>query len=563
MARSKKRAEPRREPGTPAVSPSPDRLTAFLAKWSRALAVVLIAIGSARIVATYTVFNHTVDEAGHMAAGMEWLEKGAYTWEAQHPPLARVSAALGPYLMGLRGQGTKNTGLESLWKEGVSILYSGHNYDRALAMARLGMLPYFWIGCLAVYWWGARYFSPAAGVIALFCFSFIPPILAHAGLTNTDMALTACFTLAFVAGMVWLEEPTRKHAVLFGIAGGLMVVSKFSCLAFFPAAVALSLAGYCIKERPGLGEMMKAAKQRAPTLAMAIGIALLLIWAVYRFSFGPVSPGGVSVPAPELFRGIQEVQTHLDRGHAGYLLGETRRTGFWDFYPVAIGVKTPLGLLVLMGIGLVVVFRKKPAPAARLAYVPALFSLAVLLVGMMSSINIGVRHVLPVYSGISLVSAAGALWLWESRRRRKWMWAIPAALVAWLGASSLLAHPDYLPYFNEIAGSHPENILVDSDLDWGQDLKRLARRLHEVGATSVGFNGFDYADLEKEHGFPRVHGLDTRGPYVGWNAISITCWKEYRVVNWPDEIPPTERVGKGILLWYIPPDGRIPPKLSH
>ena len=97
---------------------------------------------------------------------------------------------------------------------------------------------------------------------------------------------------------------------------------------------------------------------------------------------------------------------------------------------------------------------------------------------------------------------------------------------------------------------------MDSDLDWGQDLKRLSQRLHEVGATSVGFSGFDYADLEGEHGFPPIHGLDRRGPFEGWNAIGVTGWKEMRLVSWPDRFKPTQRVGKGILLWYFPPSNR-------
>lgn len=553
MPRPKKRPEARHEPKAPPILASPDGVTAFLSKWHVALAILLIAIGSGRIIATYTVFNHTVDEPGHIAAGMEWLEKGVYQWEAQHPPLARIAGALGPYLMGLRGQGTPHVDLVSQWKEGAEILYSGHNYDRALAMARLGMLPFFWVGCLAVYWWGLRYFSPAIAVVALLCFSFTPPVLAHAGLTNTDMALTAFLALAFVTGLVWVEEPTAMHAAWFGMASGLMVVSKFSCMAFFPTVAVLALAGYYVRERPAFGSLMKMARQRMATLAMAIGIGAVVVWAVYRFSFGPILPGWIPVPAPELFRGMIEVRSHLINGHDGYLLGEIRKTGFWDFYLVAIGVKTPLAILALAAIGLF---------SARKIWLPALFSAGIVLVGMTSSVNIGVRHVLPVYVGLSLLAAAGAMRLFEAGSRKKWIAAVPAILLLWAGASSALAHPDYLPYFNELAGSHPEDILVDSDLDWGQDLKRLSAYLHKVGATSVGFTGFDYADLEKQHGFPPVHGLDKRGPYVGWNAIGFTSWKGYRRVTWPDQLPPTGLVGKSIVVWYIPPDGQTPPSLN-
>jgi hypothetical protein len=115
-----------------------------------------------------------------------------------------------------------------------------------------------------------------------------------------------------------------------------------------------------------------------------------------------------------------------------------------------------------------------------------------------------------------------------------------------------LAHPDYLAYFNEIAGSEPENILVDSDLDWGQDQKRLAARLHELGVTEVAYSQYVVGDLEREHGFPRIHPLNRFSPLPGWNAVSVTAWKELGLVNWPGRFPPRERVGKSMLLWYFP-----------
>jgi hypothetical protein len=133
-----------------------------------------------------------------------------------------------------------------------------------------------------------------------------------------------------------------------------------------------------------------------------------------------------------------------------------------------------------------------------------------------------------------------------------------ALLLAWFAGSSLLAHPDYLPYFNELAGSQPEKIVVDSDLDWGQDMKRLATRLHAAGARELTFNPFIIADLEHEHGFPPIREMDLANPSPGWNAVSLTSlkvarlglWNSYPQLRlWPEYIEPTERVGKGVLLW--------------
>src|SRR5262249_9426552 len=143
----------------------------------------------------------------------------------------------------------------------------------------------------------------------------------------------------------------------------------------------------------------------------------------------------------------------------------------------------------------------------------------------------------------------------------KWSGAVLALLLGWFGVSSAISHPDYIPYFNELAGSHPENIEVDSDLDWGQDLKRLSARLREVGAKEVTYNQFIVADLEKEHGFPPIREMDLARPSPGWNAADLTYLKLCRLglfdtmpglSLWPDQIPPTEMVGKSIRLWYVP-----------
>jgi hypothetical protein len=127
--------------------------------------------------------------------------------------------------------------------------------------------------------------------------------------------------------------------------------------------------------------------------------------------------------------------------------------------------------------------------------------------------------------------------------------------------SSLTAHPDYLAYFNVLAGDKPEAFLVDSDLDWSQDVKRLAKRLKEVGAKEVYFNQYAPGDLPKFFGFPPIRPLDVNGPRPGWNAVSITpmkygLWGGERYVYdrgfefWPGRLTPAERVGGGILLFY-------------
>ncbi len=524
----------------------------FLERRRRVLLIVLLVLASARIVSTYTVFSQTMDEPAHIACGMEWLDKGVYRWEAQHPPLARVAAALGPYLLDIRSQGTKNENDDSKYIEGNAILFYGHRLDRNLAAARLGILPFFWIGCLVVYFWGKRYFGAATAVVAVFFFSFLPPVLAHGGLATTDMALTAFMGAAFLTGLIWLQKPSAANGVLFGVATALAILSKFSTLVFLPAAAAAALAWYFAAERPGTAAVLRAVRPRLATFGLAVLTACLLIWAGYRFSFD-------KVPAPELWLGIREVIEHNAKGHAAYLLGQRSPDGFWDFFPVVLAVKTPIGFLVLMLAGAWLVVRKR-SPLGR-GWIPLAFSGAILAAGMASRINIGIRHILPVYIGSSLLAAAAVVHAIEMKGRPKWLAAV-GVLVLWFAASSLLSHPDYLAYFNEFAGSRPENIVVDSDLDWGQDIKRLGARLKQVGAKEVTFASFTDINLERDLGFPHlISKMEATQPNPGWNAVSLTRLKDFRlglgdrypdVVLWPDRAPIQERVGKSILLWYFP-----------
>jgi hypothetical protein len=508
---------------------------------------LLVLIASARIASTYTVFNHTADEPAHIASGMQWLDRHVYLYEPQHPPLARVAAALGPYLLGIRWQGTPGTGLEQESLEGAKILYKDHHYDLTLALARLGTLPFFWLACLVVYAWGKRSHGAPAAVIALFFFSFLPPILAHASLATTDMALTAFLGAAFLTGLQWTERPTWKHGLLFGAATGLAAVSKFSSLVFFPAAAALALAGYLFFQRPARAALISSVKERLPSFGLAVATGAIIVAAVYRFSLSA------------LFGGLRAVEAHNTEGHFAYLLGRRSTGGFWYFYPVVLAVKTPLALVVLLGLALWWTCRERGR--VRRDWPVLAFVAGILLVALFSRINIGVRHILPVYFGFSLL-AAGAVADWmEQARARPWIGAGLGVLMVWFAGSSLGCHPDYLAYTNELAGSAPEKVLADSDLDWGQDMKRLSARLREVGATQVTFDPTILADFEGELGFPRMLPSSPVAPSPGWNAVSLSLWKVRRLrlldthpeaVLWPDRVPPGERVGKGIMLWYFP-----------
>ena len=533
-----------------------ERVKPWLESKSLLLAAVAVLVATIRIASTYPVFNHTVDEPTHLGCGMEWLSRGTYLLQPEQPPLARIFSALGPFLAGERSEGRTDG-----YKEGAAILYHNWKYERNLTLSRLGTLPFLWLACAVLYVAGVRWYGKAQATLAVILFTLTPSILAHASLATTDMALTATFGLALFSLALWAEHPRPALGMgaLAGFCCALAFLSKFSSLAFLAACAGLMLAWTLVSER-GLAPLQRLLTARhAWSALVALVVAAVTIWAGYRFHI----KGGV--PAPELFAGLRDVFGHQAQGHPSYLLGARSLSGFWLFYPVALAVKTPLGLLGLLAGGIALAWRgrKKPTWSMPLACIAG-----ILAVGLYSDINIGTRHVLPIYFFFALLASVFA-WEWLGKTsQHRWMGWTVVVLMVWLLLSGAFNHPDYLAYFNELAGDEPERILADSDLDWGQDMLRLSARLRELGAQSVTFSPFINAYLHDYHGFPPLQESDPTSPSPGWNAVSITVWKVTRmtlyeqhkdVQLWPDLVKPKERVGRGVLLYYFPeapPPGR-------
>jgi len=511
----------------------------MLRLWGALALTLLLAFALVRITATYPELTQTIDEAEHVAAGMAWIDRGtyqAYFPGFEHPPLSRIAVALGLYLNGIR-----SAGLENFWDEGNAILHEGDTYSRNLALARAGILPFFVLAALVVWRWSQTLFGTPAALFATLLFTTLPPVLAHAGLATTDMPLAATVTAALYACQRWLEAPSLRRALLLGAASGLAVASKFSALLFLPAGAAalILLQVYArrlapVPNRPGA----RAYASVIPALLVGLGV----LWATYRFA---IAPDGT--PVPEFFAGIQYVFQHNRLGHLAYLLGEVRRDGWWYFFPVALVVKTPLPFLLLSGIGVALLLRRPRGAGTAGALAPALAATAILVSALPAHLNIGLRHILPIYPLLAIAAGYGASALWQSERGRRLKRGVVAFLLAAQLTGSVSAHPDYLSYFNALAGPHPERILVDSDLDWGQDLDRLAELLRYFGS----------ADLAR-HGLPRWRRLQPHERVTGWVAISEFCLalggyeSPYDGYRWLDAYEPERRAGRSIRLYRVP-----------
>src|SRR5262249_42971423 len=192
-------------------------------------------------------------------------------------------------------------------------------------------------------------------------------------------------------------------------------------------------------------------------------------------------------------------------------------------------------------------------------WTPAVCAIAMLAACMPARLNIGLRYLLPMFPLLAIVAGMAVVRLWHSRPGRM----VAICLLAWLGVASALAHPDYLAYFNEIAARAPERYLVDSDLDWGQDTKRLCRKLKELKVRQLHM-AIHYSGDDSRLDLPPWEGLDPWKPVTGWIAVSFTRLKtcSYMVAAeqgksepgfaWLDRYQPAARVGKSILLYHIP-----------
>ena len=544
-------------------------------------ALVLLALALAG--STWSTFGHTWDEPEHLASGLTLLDHGIYEYDIQHPPLARLSLALGPYLAGARSQGSPPPDGKP---EGDAILYGSGHYDEYLTLARAGALPFLALLVVMTFVLARRLTSTAGALTAAALCATTPVVLGHGALATLDVPAAATCLLALYATQAWLERGRARDALALGLALGVAVATKLSAIPFVGLG-ALALAA--LSAWAG-GDSLAPARPpaRLAQLALAGLLAAAFVTLIYggRFVYltndahvysqplaylfgysGKVHDLAYAiaakVPVPDAFRlilgGIEALSYHNQLGHPSYLLGEVRSGGWWYFYIVAVAVKTPLPLLALGLPGLALLARDgiRARAAAPLA-LPVLFVVLLGFCSLYSRINIGVRHVLVLYPLLAVGAAVAILRLIAWARAgdrggaRRLVLPLVAVLLAWEASAALRAWPDYLAYFNETV-KDPEAVLIDSDLDWGQDLKRLEGRLAALKVTSLSLAYLGSADLKREH-LPPYVVLRPDEHASGWIAVTALARAHAPDrFHWLDAYPPRERVGTSIELYYLPP----------
>jgi hypothetical protein len=483
----------------------------------RTLLIILLLAGAIRIAATWNVFSETADEPMHLAAGLQVLTDGEYALQLQNPPLPRVLIAIGPWLGGARYDRAMDV---------LSIFHSTGRYKTTLVLARAGTLVFFLIAALATWAWARRELGEIGALVTLAVFTTQPSVLGHAGLATLDVAGVAGVAVSLLACSRWIEHPTVRRAAVVGAAYGFAILGKLLCIAYVPLACGAMYAVHLLRYPAA-----RAQWQRILTLGAVPPVAALLVWAGYGFNVEP------------LVRGITEMIAVNREGYPSYALGRTTTEGWWWYFPLTLGLKTTIATLILVVAGFVLAPRKRAFQTGIAA------AAAILGFSMTTNVDIGIRYILPIYVPLSLAIAVTIMAI--ARHRQQLVRVAGALLLAWHLVASTIAHPDYLAYFNELAGDDPSRYLADSNLDWGQDVLRLRDVVREEKISRIGLHLMGPADPARL-GFPPHYHVHPWGAANGWLAISDHAYRVVRAGggwSWLRDRP-YRRVGKSIRLYY-------------
>lgn len=498
-----------------------------------ALAFVTLALSSS------VQKSPTVDEPLHLFAGYSYLKWGDYWVNPEHPPLAKLLAALPLMAMDIKAPHTRDmsdhrmpqsdTGDPPAVTAAQSMLFVQNDADILFFYAKLPMIALAGLlGCF-IYLWSKQLFGSEAAIVSTLFFALDPNILAHSPVVHTDLSFAAFFMIGSYYYWRNLNHVSWHNLLFTVICFGLAAITKHSFPAILLTWIALGMYWVLLakpKQLAGAGTS-KLLNQCTPigivvvTLLTASITAYLFIWAAYGFRFHAIPRAGQLLQVEQLLSDSSFLHTWIRiiidyrifpeawvsgqlfalkrLSRASFLLGEISEQGFWSYFAVVFAVKTPLPTLVL-SIGSIwrsIVDRQNDFPRVFLL-IPVLvyFTAAIL-----SGLNIGMRHILPIYPFLFILIGGTVAELWEKGKRVARGGAV--VLLAYYLYSSFSTFPHYFAFFNELVGgpTNGHKVLLDSNLDWGQDLPGLKQWMDRNGVKNIHLLYFGKAD-------PQYYGIN-------------------------------------------------------
>ena len=491
-----------------------------------AAVVVLLSTLFVQLLAVNLRTSMSWDEGHHLFDGYTILKYHDYDLNPEVPPFAKALAAAPLLHMNLyeplqQGRPSQT----EAFLDGKDFLFR-NGADKLLLRGRLAISLLTVLLALLVFLAGKELFDTTTGLLALSFLVFDPNLLAHGGLVTTDAAITFCIFGAVYAWYRYSASPSLGKLLVVAVITGLALTAKFTGLFLIPILFLLA-ALEAVQSRS-----LRVFANRCIALAAVFCAAYGILWMSYGFRYAarprglPLNPtltdylrdyAHVASPGPLLALARWHVlpeayiwglaNTKLtEQRDVSYLFGAIHPHGTWLYFPVAILIKSTLPFLLLL-IGTAVMSYRLRTLWQRwlMLIVPVIVFLGF---AMHSDMNIGVRHILPIYPFLYLIGASALSFLIV--RDRRWVFAV-LVLLSWQAVTSVRSFPGYMAYANELWGG-PNNVhryLSDSNSDWGQQLKSASTYLKDRNVTDcwMAYTAAGVVD-ERYYGVP-CHRLPT------------------------------------------------------
>jgi len=525
----------------------------------------------------------TTDEPIHILTGYEYWQ-GTFSVNPEHPPLGKQIAAIPlnfikPVMPAdANFQKAINDYYYDSWQEtrayAENWLYdtTGNNPDKIITLARLSVVAFTIILGIIIFFTARRWYGAAPAIIAVFFYAFSPLILTHGHLANTDLWMCFGFFISIFSFAWFLEKPNLFKMIVAAVCFSAAILFKFSAVVL---VLVLSILWF-IKYKKADNKTQYSFKKFIVIAIVFCIISLFLIWADYSFPLNSapafnnqsglsytnkplqvLSPILEHLPLPEYFKGVTMLFTTSLSSRPAYILGNYLYNGVWYYFPLAFLVKEPLSLLILFfsAIASWILWKKKLEFRDWVLILPIIIYFALALV---SKLNIGLRHLLPIYPFIFIFIGYFISELFHrvkgNRKLLTTFYLSLAVLFAWYLYANISIYPYYMTYFNELAGGAKNGwkILADSNMDWGQDMKRLAAWVKEENIQEPIKMGYFWSGYSE----PKYYGIN----YIQLKA-NDPSQKGYIVVGastlykpefaWLKNYKPIKIIGNSVFVYKI------------
>jgi Dolichyl-phosphate-mannose-protein mannosyltransferase len=461
----------------------------------------------------------TFDEPIHTLAGHQYWHCGDYGINPEHPPLLKLLAAASFNFRASLIESKADCGTRLVPKPEADGLggefLSENGVDSIMIPARLSAALMSLLLAALVFLATRKMFGKREAVVALAILAFEPNLIAHGALVTTDMALTATAFGAVFALYCYTNNPTWTRFLVVGLAFGMMLTAKHSAVIFVGILFVIFLADAFLYRRPEIS-LPKVIVRRVAAFAGFFLIGFVLLWAFYGFRYYALpnaSENLVSVEdyiktngRPEMIESttakIVITANKLRVFPESYILGladivaagsrnvtifdKDYPTGQWFYFPVGFAVKSSIALLLLLPLGLVFTFLAKEKRREMLFILaPPLVFFAFALT---SKLNIGVRHILPVYGFFIVAAAVGAIWM--SRKFHSFRYVLPVLLL-FHTVTAIRTAPNYIAFANDFFGgvNNSYRVFRDSSSEWGQNYKLINEYVQREKLNDCWFAG--------------------------------------------------------------------------